>query len=87
MPGRRVIHRLCSLGRVSVLVLYSPVQTYLKRLKVLIEYLIRDANLYSVKYKASGSNAKKPSEAWVFDEALLQMKEVKVGKYTLKMTN
>ena len=39
--------------------------------------------LYSVKYKASGSNAKKPSEAWVFDEALLQMKEVKVGKYTL----
>ena len=55
----------------------------LKRLKVLIEYLIRDANLYSVKYKASGSNAKKPSEAWVFDEALLQMKEVKVGKYTL----
>ena len=25
------------------------------------------ANLYSVKYKASGSNAKKPSEAWVFD--------------------
>ncbi|MDG2115433.1 MAG: hypothetical protein P8J80_02240 [Porticoccaceae bacterium] len=55
----------------------------LKRLKVLIQYLIRDANLYSVKYKASGSNAKKPSEAWVFDEALLQMKEVKVGKYTL----
>lgn len=55
----------------------------LKRLKVLIKYLIRDANLYSVKYKASGSNAKKPSEAWVFDEALLQMKEVKVGKYTL----
>jgi hypothetical protein len=39
----------------------------LKRLKVLITYLIRDANLYSVKYKASGSNAKKPSEAWVFD--------------------
>ena len=46
----------------------------LKRLKVLIEYLIRDANLYSVKYKASGSSAKKSSEAWVFDEALLQTK-------------
>jgi hypothetical protein len=55
----------------------------LKRLKVLIEYRIRDANLYSVKYKASGSSAKKPSEAWVFDEKFLQMNEVKVGKYTL----
>ena len=55
----------------------------LKRLKVLIEYLIRDAALYSVKYKASDSSAKKPSEAWVFDEKFLQMNEVKVGKYTL----
>ena len=51
--------------------------------RVLIEYLIRDANLYSVKYKASGSSAKKPSEAWVFDESYLQMREVRVGKYTL----
>jgi hypothetical protein len=33
----------------------------------MVEYLIRDANLYSVKYKASDSSAKKPSEAWVFD--------------------
>jgi hypothetical protein len=55
----------------------------LKRLKILIEYLIRDANLYSVKYKASGSSAKKPSEAWVFDEGFPEMEEVKVGKYTL----
>jgi hypothetical protein len=51
----------------------------LKRLKVLITYLIRDANLYSVKYKASGSSAKKSSEAWGFDEKFLQMNEVKVG--------
>ena len=55
----------------------------LKSARVLIEYLIRDAALYSVKYKASGSSAKKPSEAWVFDEEYLQMKEVKVGKHTL----
>jgi hypothetical protein len=55
----------------------------LKRLKVLITYLIRDANLYSVKYKASGSNAKKPSEAWVFDERFLAAEEVRAGKYNL----
>ena len=50
--------------------------TELKRLKVLIEYLIRDANLYSVKYKASGSGAKKSSEAWVFDEAYLGLNQL-----------
>ena len=55
----------------------------LKRTRVLIEVLIRDDVLYSVKYKASGSSAKKPSEAWVFDESYLQMREVRVGKYTL----
>jgi hypothetical protein len=55
----------------------------LKRLKVLIEYLIRDANLYSVKYKASDSSAKKPSEAWVFNEAYLTAEEVRAGKYNL----
>jgi hypothetical protein len=46
----------------------------LKRLKILIEYLIRDANLYSVKYKASGSSAKKPSEAWVFNEGFQEIR-------------
>ena len=55
----------------------------LKRLKVLIEYLIRDANLYSVKYKASDSSAKKPSEAWVLDGVDLAAKEIKVGKCNL----
>jgi hypothetical protein len=46
----------------------------LKSARVLIEYLIRDAALYSVKYKASDSSAKKPSEAWVFDEGFLEMR-------------
>jgi hypothetical protein len=55
----------------------------LKRARVLIEYLIRDDVLYSVKYKASGSSAKKSSEAWVFDESYLEMREVNVGKHTL----
>ena len=48
----------------------------LKSARVLIEYLIRDAALYSVKYKTSGSTAKKPSEAWVFDESYLEIEEV-----------
>ena len=37
--------------------------TELKRTRVLIKYLIKDNIFYSVKYKASGSSAKKPSEA------------------------
>ena len=48
----------------------------LKSARFLIEYLIRDAALYSVKYKTSGSTAKKPSEAWVFDESYLEIEEV-----------
>jgi len=55
----------------------------LKSARVQIQYLIRDANLYSAKYKASGSNAKKPSEAWVFDGAYLAAEEVRVGKCNL----
>jgi hypothetical protein len=49
----------------------------LKSARVLIEYLIRDAALYSVKYKVSGNGAKKPSEAWVFDEAYTRLKQLK----------
>jgi len=49
----------------------------LKSARVLIEYLIRDAALYSVKYKVSGGGAKKPSEAWVFDEAYTRLKQLK----------
>ena len=55
----------------------------LKSARVLIEYLIRDAALYSVKYKASGSSAKKSSEAWVFDGVDLAAEEIKVGKCNL----
>ena len=56
----------------------------LKSARVLIEYLFRDAALYSVKYKASDSSAKKPSEAWVFDEQFLQMNKIEVRGFALK---